>query len=160
MSGIKNDVSFRGWSNDILSLGSGKMAKSKTVYICQECAYETSRWLGKCPSCNQWNTFVEEILNENKKGNVSNLVGVRPVSINDIDTNNEQRYKTGISELDRTLGGGLVKGSLTLIGGDPGIGKSTLILELCEKILLDGNILYVSGEESVRQIKIRADRLD
>ncbi len=136
------------------------MAKSKTVYICQECAYETSRWLGKCPSCNQWNTFVEEVLKEDKKNNLSNLVGAKPVNINEIDTNNEQRYKTGISELDRTLGGGLVKGSLILIGGDPGIGKSTLILELCEKIEQDGNILYVSGEESVKQIKIRADRLN
>ena len=84
----------------------------------------------------------------------------RPISINEIEINNEERYKTGMSELDRTLGGGLVKGSLTLVGGDPGIGKSTLILQLCEKIQQDGKILYISGEESVSQIKIRANRLN
>lgn len=136
------------------------MAKTKTVYICQECAYETSRWLGKCPSCNQWNTFVEETLQDEKKSSVINLLTTRPVSINEIEINNEERYKTGMTELDRTLGGGLVKGSLTLVGGDPGIGKSTLILQLCEKIEQDGKILYISGEESVSQIKIRANRLN
>ena len=135
------------------------MAKSKTVYICQECAYETPRWLGKCPSCNQWNTLVEEVMKDEVKVTASSLLSTKPVSINDIEINSEERYKTGISELDRTLGGGLVKGSLILVGGDPGIGKSTLILQLCEKIQQDGKILYISGEESVSQIKLRANRL-
>ncbi|MBP5427401.1 MAG: DNA repair protein RadA, partial [Clostridiales bacterium] len=136
------------------------MAKSKTVYICQECAYETPRWLGKCPSCNQWNTLVEEVLKDEVRVTTSSLLNTKPVSINDIEINSEERYKTGISELDRTLGGGLVKGSLILVGGDPGIGKSTLILQLCEKIKQDGKILYISGEESVSQIKLRANRLE
>ena len=135
------------------------MAKSKVVYICQKCAYETSRWLGKCPSCNQWNTFVEEAISKNLKQVSPSVIGVRPFKINEIEIDSEERYKTGISELDRTLGGGLVKGSLVLVGGDPGIGKSTLILQLCEKVAVEGKVLYVSGEESVNQIKLRANRL-
>lgn len=136
-----------------------EMAKTKVVYVCQECGYETSRWLGKCPSCNQWNSFVEEMLGKGSKVSAASVVMARPVRIDDIDIGNEERYNTGISELNRTLGGGLVRGSLTLVGGDPGIGKSTLILQLCEKIKINGKVLYVSGEESVSQIKIRANRL-
>lgn len=135
------------------------MVKTKVVYICQECGYETSRWLGKCPSCGSWNTLVEEVSSGTPKGLAVGVSIAKPVSIDEIEIGNEERYNTGISELDRTLGGGLVKGSLTLVGGDPGIGKSTLILQLCENIKVEGKVLYVSGEESVNQIKIRANRL-
>ena len=135
------------------------MAKTKVIYVCQECGYETSRWLGKCPSCGQWNSFVEEMAGKESRMSVASTVAVKPVRIDEIEIGNEERYNTGISELDRTLGGGLVKGSLTLVGGDPGIGKSTLILQLCEKVEVDGKVLYVSGEESVSQVKIRANRL-
>ena len=135
------------------------MAKSKTVFVCQECGYESSGWLGKCPSCNQWNTFTEEVFRTASKAEGGMVKEVRPVNINDIHLENEERYSTGIKEMDRVLGGGAVKGSLILVGGDPGIGKSTLLLQLCESFKCNSNILYVSGEESVKQIKLRADRL-
>lgn len=138
------------------------MAKDKTLYICQECGYESSKWLGKCPDCEGWNAFVEEkkevkkIVNKASK----NINSSMPVQINDIETKDSSRYKTNIMELDRVLGGGIVKGSLILIGGTPGIGKSTLLLQLCEKMgLQDLKVLYVTGEESNHQIKLRADRL-
>ncbi len=134
------------------------MAKLKNLYICQQCGYESSKWLGKCPNCNQWNCFVEEV-SEDKKVYQSNKT-VKPVTLDSIQTSIEDRIKTRIKELDRVLGGGLVQGSLTLVGGDPGIGKSTLLLQISQQIGQQNiKILYVSGEESVQQIKMRADRL-
>ncbi|ABN53007.1 MAG TPA: DNA repair protein RadA [Hungateiclostridium thermocellum] len=137
------------------------MPKQKSFYVCQECGYESIGWMGKCPSCNQWNTFVEEIQepkSKSRSGAVS--TNVKPVNINDIEADTEERYLTGIKEMDRVLGGGIVKGSLILVGGDPGIGKSTLLLQICDKIKTNAKILYVSGEESIKQIKLRADRLN
>ena len=136
------------------------MARSKSIFVCQECGYESSGWLGKCPACNQWNTFIEEVQEEKTKGILLAAKTVRPISISDIQVDDEERYSTGIREMDRVLGGGIVKGSLILVGGDPGIGKSTLLLQVCNKMKLDSKILYISGEESVKQIKMRADRLD
>jgi len=136
------------------------MAKSKTVFICQECGYESSGWLGKCPACMQWNTFVEERQQQNPAASAGPTVNVRPYSLDEITADGEQRSLTGMKELDRVLGGGIVKGSMILVGGDPGIGKSTLLLQLCNTLQTDSKILYISGEESVEQIKLRADRLD
>ncbi|NLM13063.1 MAG: DNA repair protein RadA, partial [Epulopiscium sp.] len=137
------------------------MAKTKNIYVCQECGYESPKWMGKCPGCNGWSTFVEEIVSPKKQNTVLALDRkYSPVMLENIGTDEEERIRTGSNELDRVLGGGIVKGSLILVGGDPGIGKSTLLLQMCEYI---GNknykILYASGEESVRQIKMRADRL-
>ena len=134
------------------------MAKSKTLFVCQECGYESPGWLGKCPECLKWNTFVEEIQNKTIS-TTSHSRKTETVNINDVNTDIEERYQTGIGELDRVLGGGLVKGSLVLFGGDPGIGKSTLLLQVCDKVACDKSLIYISGEESVKQIKIRADRL-
>lgn len=137
------------------------MAKIKTKYICQECGYETGKWLGRCPSCNNFSTFSEEIVEKQPK-NVTNISAVSKVlKLDNISASNEVRTKTGIEELDRVLGGGIVQGSLTLVGGDPGIGKSTLLLQICQWIGQCGKkILYVSGEESIHQIKLRANRLN
>ena len=136
--------------------------KIKSVYVCGECGYESPKWYGKCPSCGEWNTMNEEIVN---KSDVSSPLAQRkssvytkPLSITEISTTDEHRYVTGISELDRVLGGGIVKGSLILLGGDPGIGKSTILLQICKQ-LSNLKILYVSGEESKRQLKLRASRL-
>lgn len=139
------------------------MSKLKKIFVCQECGHESIRWMGKCPSCDQWNTFVEE-LEAPKAGspNLSTPIGdsLKPLKLDEVSLVEELRQTTGLSELDRVLGGGLVEGSLILIGGDPGIGKSTLILQICEALGKGGDpILYVSGEESARQIKMRADRL-
>lgn len=135
------------------------MAKANTVFFCNECGYESAKWLGKCPACNAWNTFVEEKVV--KQGNNKTVVKktVTPVSLKSIEKIKISRVSSGFDELDRVLGGGFVNGSLTLLGGEPGIGKSTLILQICEKFKTDGKVLYVSGEESAEQIKIRADRL-
>lgn len=133
------------------------MAK-KTIFICQDCGYESTGWLGKCPSCLNWNTFAEEKIQPVSKVKVKTGVIAKPVNLSDISAETEKRITTGISELDRVLGGGIVHGSLILVGGDPGIGKSTLLLQLCESIG-DVQTLYISGEESIRQIKMRADRL-
>lgn len=135
------------------------MAKTNTVFFCNECGYESSKWLGKCPACNAWNTFVEEKVT--KQGNNKSVVAkiADPVSLKSIEQINISRISSGFDELDRVLGGGFVNGSLTLLGGEPGIGKSTLILQICDKFKTDGKVLYVSGEESAEQIKIRADRL-
>ncbi len=138
------------------------MAKIKSVYICSECGYESPKWYGKCPGCDNWNTMNEEI-----KETVKSTAGVKkrvslyskPVTLNEISTDEEERFDTGFSELNRVLGGGIVKGSLVLLGGDPGIGKSTILMQIC-KNLSNLNILYVSGEESKRQLKLRADRLN
>ena len=136
--------------------------KIKSVYICSECGYESPKWYGKCPSCGEWNTMNEEIKEKSSasftKTRISNYAP--PVLIKDISTTDEIRYKTGLSELDRVLGGGIVKGSLVLLGGDPGIGKSTILLQICEHLGKDNKILYVSGEESKRQLKLRATRLN
>ena len=137
------------------------MAKSKTVFFCGECGYESAKWLGQCPVCKAWNAFSEAPAI--KKGGSSLKPGVAaslPIKIKDVSLESDERVTTGISELDRVLGGGIVKGSLVLVGGDPGIGKSTLLLQMCAK-LSDKNIsvLYVSGEESERQIAIRSERL-
>ena len=135
------------------------MAKTNTVFFCNECGYESAKWLGKCPACNAWNTFVEEKVT--KQGNNKSVVTkiADPVSLKSIEQINISRISSGFDELDRVLGGGFVNGSLTLLGGEPGIGKSTLILQICDKFKTDGKVLYVSGEESAEQIKIRADRL-
>ena len=137
------------------------MAKSKTVFFCGECGYESAKWLGQCPVCKAWNAFSEAPAI--KKGGSSLKPGVAaslPIKIKDVSLESDERVTTGISELDRVLGGGIVKGSLVLVGGDPGIGKSTLLLQMCAK-LSDKNVsvLYVSGEESERQIAIRSERL-
>lgn len=137
------------------------MSKSKVLYICQECGYESSKWLGKCPSCNGWNSFVEELVEKQKTSLVENIKASKPITLSNIKMTNEHRITTKIKELDRVLGGGIVQGSLILVGGDPGIGKSTLLLQICQKIgEQDIKILYVSGEESVQQIKMRAERLN
>ncbi len=139
------------------------MAKSKSAYICSECGYESPKWYGKCPGCGEWNTMNEEFVTtaskvvEQKVRSVSSYS--KPLKLKEITTGDEFRYKTGIGELDNVLGGGIVKGSLVLIGGDPGIGKSTILLQVCQNLGSQINILYVSGEESRRQIKLRADRL-
>lgn len=138
--------------------------KSKTVYVCSNCAYETPKWLGKCPECGEWSTLEEEIRETTpvSKGKNSLLSGSRSVTsfaLSDIKPDNELRYKTGMKELDRVLGGGIVKGSLVLLSGDPGIGKSTILLQICQQLGKTLKILYVSGEESYNQIKLRADRL-
>ncbi|MDM8128756.1 DNA repair protein RadA [Paraclostridium benzoelyticum] len=140
------------------------MAKIKTKYVCQECGYENRKWLGKCPECSKWNTFVEEIEEKTSKSNKEVFVidksSSRPLNINSIETIKEQRFSTCIKELDRVLGGGVVKGSLVLVGGDPGIGKSTLLIQVSSNVANSGKkVLYISGEESASQIKMRAQRL-
>lgn len=137
------------------------MAKNSTVFVCSECGCEQSKWLGRCPSCNSWNTFYEEKITKttNKNSFNENIIS-KPINLQDIKIGDIPRFNTGFEELNRVLGGGLVQGSLTLVGGDPGVGKSTLVLQLCNKINVTGKILYVSGEESGTQIKLRADRLN
>lgn len=140
------------------------MAKGKNavVFFCQECGYESSKWMGQCPGCRQWNTFVEEsvTLRTQGKSAPAGQVKNRPAPLSEISLEEEDRISTGMPELDRVLGGGLVAGSLTLVGGDPGIGKSTLLLQVCRNLAEDGReVLYVSGEESLKQIKIRANRI-
>ena len=139
------------------------MAKAKTVFVCSDCGYESPKWLGKCPACNSWNTFYEEKLQATSSSgkNVKIKESSKPLKLNSVVGKEEIRTKSKVSELDRVLGGGLVKGSLILIGGEPGIGKSTLILQLCDKIADEnGTVLYISGEESAEQVKLRADRLN
>ncbi len=141
------------------------MAKgTNTVFFCTECGYETAKWLGQCPGCRQWNTFVEEPKGAKAKKNTSigSVTGQKnePVQISKVSLEETKRISTGMQELDRVLGGGIVPGSLTLVGGDPGIGKSTLLLQVCRNLSDQGlKVLYVSGEESLKQIKIRGDRI-
>ncbi len=139
------------------------MAKVKSVYICSECGYESPKWYGKCPSCGEWNTMNEEIKDTSKPSAAAArshaTAYAPPIHIREISTTDEVRYQTGSKELDRVMGGGIVKGSLILLGGDPGIGKSTILLQICEHLGRTLKILYVSGEESKRQLKLRADRL-
>lgn len=136
------------------------MAKVKQVFYCQECGHESSKWLGQCPGCKNWNTFVEEKVVSGLTKNKTKKESVVPTSILDVNIDEDTRIGTGMKELDRVLGGGIVRGSLTLVGGDPGIGKSTILLQVCRNLTMSGvKVLYVSGEESLQQIKIRADRL-
>ena len=135
------------------------MAKSSTVFVCGQCGYETGKWIGKCPACNSWNSFYEEKVVKGKNNESKKVADSKPINLSEVKTENLPRFLTGFAELDRVLGGGLVQGSLTLVGGDPGVGKSTLVLQLCDKINVEGKILYVSGEESGTQIKLRAERL-
>jgi DNA repair protein RadA/Sms len=137
------------------------LAKTKTKFVCGECGYESPKWLGKCPECNQWNTFAEELEQKTSAVRMMEEGGMaKPLSLKDIEITNENRLSTGIDELNRVLGGGLVSGSLVLVGGDPGIGKSTLLLQVAESLgQLGKKLLYVSGEESASQIKIRAERM-
>ena len=135
-------------------------SKSKTMYVCNQCSYESAKWYGQCPGCGDWNTMEETIVTPvaSKKRSVS-VDRSRAVVIDEISETSEIRYDTGISEFNRVLGGGLVKGSLVLIGGDPGIGKSTILLQACKFLSQNKTVLYVSGEESASQIKLRASRL-
>ncbi|MTI48371.1 DNA repair protein RadA [Sporosalibacterium faouarense] len=137
------------------------MGKLKSKYVCQECGYETPKWLGKCPSCNQWNTLVEEIYEKKSKSVVSREFTEGSIQkLKDIQVEDEDRESTNIDELDRVLGGGVVKGSLILVGGDPGIGKSTLLIQTAHNIASRGlKVLYITGEESAKQVKLRSDRL-
>jgi DNA repair protein RadA/Sms len=137
------------------------VAKEKQVFYCKECGYESAKWQGQCPGCRAWNTFVEETIKVGAKSASSiKKEAVAPTSILKVTTADESRIKTGINELDRVLGGGIVCGSLVLVGGDPGIGKSTILLQMCRNLVSAGeNVLYVSGEESLSQIKMRAERL-
>ncbi len=137
------------------------MAKLKSLYVCSECGYESAKWYGKCPGCGEWNTMSEEIpVSASSKGNKKLSASVQPVlRLNEITGDVEKRISTGINEFDRVLGGGIVQGSLLLIGGDPGIGKSTILLQICEHLGKTCDVLYVSGEESANQIKLRANRL-
>lgn len=143
--------------------GEENMAKGKsTVFFCQECGYESSKWAGQCPSCKAWNTFVEEpvVKKANGKTVAKSLTELKPLTIDEIETKDNDRFNTGIQELDRVLGGGIVPGSLVLVGGDPGIGKSTLLLQVCKELSdKKYDVLYISGEESLRQIKMRAQRI-
>ena len=138
------------------------MAKAKTVFFCKECGHESAKWLGQCPGCKAWNSFTEEpIIQTKQKGITSGFAAnaSKPLPLNEISSDVEERTLIGIREFDRVLGGGIVKGSLVLVGGDPGIGKSTLLLQMCREISTKHKVLYISGEESAQQIKMRADRL-
>ena len=140
-------------------------SKNKTVFFCKQCGYESSKWLGQCPACHEWDSFVEEPVAKAVPGVTSGTVSANkkeavPTLLSKVTTDDENRISTQISEMDRVLGGGIVVGSLILVGGDPGIGKSTLLLQMCRNLSNEGkNVLYVSGEESLRQIKMRAQRL-
>lgn len=136
------------------------MAKSKSVYVCSECGYQSPKWLGKCPSCNQWNTMEEEIDKSTAKSLSKNNSVSKVMALDEITTDVEKRISTGIKEFDRVLGGGIVYGSLILLSGDPGIGKSTILLQICQYLGKNSKVLYVSGEESANQIKMRANRLN
>ena len=138
------------------------MAKTKTVYFCTECGNETPKWQGKCPSCGAWNTLQEHIEKPSIPGRVKTagaMASRKPKTISQVDSGDEIRFSTALGELDRVLGGGAVEGSLVLVGGAPGIGKSTLLLQICNALCAGRTVLYVSGEESERQLKLRAQRL-
>ena len=137
------------------------MAKAKkSVFFCQNCGHEESKWLGQCPMCKEWNSFVEERVTTSKTAAVKAAKEIHIVPLSEVKTENEERVTTEIKELDRVLGGGIVPGSLILVGGDPGIGKSTLLLQVCRNLSEKGvRVLYISGEESLQQIKIRAERI-
>ena len=140
--------------------------KAKTLFYCTQCGNETPKWQGKCPACGAWNTIVEQPPERPAKktaptarGSALGVPVSRPIPMGEVETTDELRFSTGMGELDRVLGGGAVKGSLVLVGGAPGIGKSTLMLQICDSLCSFAKVLYVSGEESQRQIKLRAERL-
>ena len=139
------------------------MAKGKTtVFFCQSCGHESTKWMGQCPACKEWNTFVEELIDKKSVGKARSSSGteVKGIPLSKIEMSEDQRISTHMKELDRVLGGGIVQGSLVLVGGDPGIGKSTLLLQVCKNLAeQDIRVLYISGEESLQQIKIRAERI-
>ena len=138
------------------------MAKAKkSIFFCQNCGHEESKWLGQCPMCKEWNTFVEEKMTMSKTVEAAKSRGeLEVVTLSSVSTTEDERIKTGIGELDRVLGGGIVPGSLVLVGGDPGIGKSTLLLQVCQRLAENKKkVLYISGEESLKQIKLRANRM-
>ena len=140
------------------------LKNKKTVYFCQECGYESAKWMGQCPGCKLWNTFVEETVSTKKPSSSGAMKSSEkrqePVILKDISLSEDERQTTQIGELDRVLGGGIVPGSLVLVGGDPGIGKSTLLLQVCRNLAeKQVSVLYISGEESLRQIKLRANRI-
>ncbi|MCI8327087.1 MAG: DNA repair protein RadA [Lachnospiraceae bacterium] len=140
------------------------MAKGKTtVFFCQSCGYESSKWMGQCPGCKEWNTFVEEIIDKKQGTKAAKQIvkeQIKVSRVSEINIEEQSRMSTGFLELDRVLGGGIVSGSLVLVGGDPGIGKSTLLLQVCQKLsVMQEKILYISGEESLQQIKLRAGRI-
>ena len=140
------------------------MAKAKTsAFFCQNCGYESAKWMGQCPGCKEWNTFVEELVDRKAlsgSGKRKPASEAKPVPLSSVVASNEERVSTNMKELYRLLGGGIVRGSLVLVGGDPGIGKSTLLLQVCRNLSAQGqSVLYVSGEESLQQIKIRAERI-
>lgn len=140
------------------------MAKAKTsAFFCQNCGYESAKWMGQCPGCKEWNTFVEELVDRKAlsgSGKRKPASEAKPVPLSSVVASNEERVSTNMKELDRVLGGGIVRGSLVLVGGDPGIGKSTLLLQVCRNLSAQGqSVLYVSGEESLQQIKVRAERI-
>ena len=137
------------------------MARQKTIFVCQNCGYKAPKWLGRCPDCSIWNSFVEELteIGTQEKGKKRNLAD-KPQRIDTVTLDKKTRDKTGLREFDRILGGGVVPGSLVLIGGDPGIGKSTLILQVIHKLAQKGlKTLYISSEESIQQMKMRAQRV-
>ena len=137
--------------------------KSKTMFYCTQCGNELPKWAGQCPACKAWNTIVEQPAESKRRTIATASEGrhtmSRPRPIAEVETTHELRFETGMRELDRVLGGGAVQGSLVLVGGAPGIGKSTLMLQICDHLCRFAKVLYVSGEESERQIKLRADRL-
>lgn len=139
------------------------MAKGKkTVFFCQNCGHEETKWLGQCPMCKEWNTFVEEkVITSSVSASVKTDRDIEKkiVALSQVNTDEQKRFQTGMKELDRVLGGGIVPGSLVLVGGDPGIGKSTLLLQVCQKLAKERQVLYISGEESLVQIKLRANRM-
>lgn len=139
------------------------MAKAKaSTFFCQECGYESAKWMGQCPGCRAWNSFVEEPVGKvsGKAAGKNLFSGEKPVTLEEIETSETERLSSGMAELDRVLGGGIVQGSLVLVGGDPGIGKSTILLQVCKNLAASGiSTLYVSGEESLKQIKMRASRI-
>lgn len=141
------------------------MAKGKTtVYFCQNCGYESAKWMGQCPGCHEWNTFVEEVVDKKSTGknriSTETQAKAKVLPLSAIEMTNDKRTSTGMKELDRVLGGGIVQGSMVLVGGDPGIGKSTILLQVCRNLSMQGiQVLYISGEESLQQIKIRAARI-
>ena len=137
------------------------MAKAKkSIFFCQNCGHEENKWLGQCPMCKEWNTFVEEKVSSTKTSDVKDRKETQIVTLSSVSTEEDERMQTTIKELDRVLGGGIVPGSLVLVGGDPGIGKSTLLLQVCQKLSsMKKNVLYISGEESLKQIKLRANRM-
>ena len=141
------------------------MAKGKTsVFFCQNCGYESSKWMGQCPGCREWNTFVEEVIDKKSAGTLSrkkeSVSEAKVLPLSQIEMTYDKRVSTGMKELDRVLGGGIVQGSMVLVGGDPGIGKSTLLLQVCRNLSEQKvKVLYISGEESLQQIKIRAERI-